>query len=1176
MSKLYIFLLTFLIVCSLFAQLNPALDTLHSLMPPCNVPPFLSESITPNVMMIIDNSGSMNYDPWSTSYDPTKDYYGYADPDSFYQYNSATKIWEPTQTWTGTADFSDLNQPKLCGNAFNFIYNRRIDNLRKVMTGGEIYDKVYAPGERLIQQGEKNRGNRRYRYIWADDGCRYKLYMDNSSDWHSMYYIYRYSSCNSGSWQYKKTLKAYFRIRSNYTTDNPPSGIIQKVYDKVKLGLMHFHDNEGGYVKYACGAVDVNTYVNQVNTMYCDTWTPLAETYYEATKYFQATNGVFNSIDYGTMDPLDGWCQKCFVILVTDGESTKDRNIPAWLRDYDNDGNDPGAWGSDGSDYLDDIALWSHTTDLRTDFENEQTMQLYTIYVFGTSEKAIGLLSDAAKNGAFDDKNANNIPDLAEEYDADGNGVPDAFFNAENGYLLENALTDVFVDLLKRAASSSAVSVVSSTSKGQGMVFQAFFQPSKFIGSAQLSWIGNLHSLWIDPYGNLREDTDEDGHLDMEDDYIARIHFDAIENKTIIDLYEDTDGDGEADVSKASGDLDIVHSLWRAGDELLTRSASSRNIYAIKNTKLREIDTSGTIESEPFSSATWEFKTSTAPMDTFTALFDVSTSAVAESLVDYIRGVDYAGIRTRSVGSDVWKLGDIINSTPIFVGPPGDRYDLIYNDASYRTFFQQYKDRRPIVYVGANDGMLHAFNAGTFVETYSGQDKGYIDGNGNDLGEEMWSVIPYNLLPHLKWLCDPNYCHVYYVDGSPKVFDAQIFDDDPVHPNGWGTVLVVGMRFGGSDYSSIVHPGHGLQFVSSIMCLDITNPDQPGIIMEGTADELDFTTVKMGVANVSSNWFLLIGSGPSDFVGLSEHHGIIYVMNLNDGEYVKSFTLPENHSHLGDISTVDVDIDQSVDVIYFGVSIMDQLTANWSGKIYRLVTNESSDLDDWELTTLINVPGPITAAPVATIDDIGNVWVYAGTGRYFSDQDEQDLSQQFVFGVKDPYWSTGSDSLLWDNLYNISNATVQQTDTGTFVYGLDSIMSYSTLLTVIQEQEGWRNSLPHAREKVISTPILIGGVLFFTTFVPSEDICAFGGSSALYGVDYLTGVPGETSILGMDEDGWLFEFVELGEGVPSAPAAHIGLPDDAKILVQLATSSITQTSASIKSPKSRGLFWRGK
>src|SRR2546426_4818648 len=72
-----------------------------------------------------------------------------------------------------------------------------------------------------------------------------------------------------------------------------------------------------------------------------------------------------------------------------------------------------------------------------------------------------------------------------------------------------------------------------------------------------------------------------------------------------------------------------------------------------------------------------------------------------------------------------WKLGDIANANPVIVGAPTTRYDVIYGDATYASFFRRYKDRRQVAYVGANDGMLHAFNAGFF----SNDDRA-IDGSG--------------------------------------------------------------------------------------------------------------------------------------------------------------------------------------------------------------------------------------------------------------------------------------------------------------------------------------------------------------------------------------------------------------------------------------------------------------
>src|SRR5690606_41099841 len=96
--------------------------------------------------------------------------------------------------------------------------------------------------------------------------------------------------------------------------------------------------------------------------------------------------------------------------------------------------------------------------------------------------------------------------------------------------------------------------------------------------------------------------------------------------------------------------------------------------------------------------------------------------------------------------------------------------------------------------------LLHAFNMGVYDEMSQS-----FSANGHTLGSELWAYVPYNLLPHLQWLTRPEYEHVYYVDSSVKAYDVNIFppSDSPEgrHPYGWGTILVVGMRFGGGEYA---------------------------------------------------------------------------------------------------------------------------------------------------------------------------------------------------------------------------------------------------------------------------------------------------------------------------------------------------------------------------------------
>ncbi|MCK5487913.1 MAG: hypothetical protein KAI86_16960, partial [Desulfobacterales bacterium] len=265
--------------------------------------------------------------------------------------------------------------------------------------------------------------------------------------------------------------------------------------------------------------------------------------------------------------------------------------------------------------------------------------------------------------------------------------------------------------------------------------------------------------------------------------------------------------------------------------------------------------------------------------------------------IDYIRGKDQTGMRNRQYDSDgdstrdtTHRLGDIISSTATLVGTPSENYDLLYADGSYREFWIKYRDRRKVVYVGGNDGMMHAFNAGFFF--FDSADARWEFGKQSDggsetaydLGAELWAYIPMNLLPHLYWLTDPNYQHVFYVDQKPKVFDAKIFADDSKHPNGWGTIMVGGMRFGGGkirtdkDHDGNYDSNNDVIMKSAYFVLDITDPESaPELLGEISFDDLGFTTSYPGAIlvypqdpldreadlNKENKWYLVLGSGPN-------------------------------------------------------------------------------------------------------------------------------------------------------------------------------------------------------------------------------------------------------------------------------------------------------------------------
>ncbi len=744
------------------------------------------------------------------------------------------------------------------------------------------------------------------------------------------------------------------------------------------------------------------------------------------------------------------------------------------------------------------------------------------------------------------------------EWDENGDGVPDGYYEAENGWQLRDALTAIVIDILRKTSAAAAVSVVSTSERGEGTVFQAYFSPKRAMAGTTIDWTGELHSLWIDQRGNLREDTDKDAHLDLTTDRILHIYFSLSANATIAERWNDNNGDCYEDSKYDEVELTNVLSIWKAGEKLWHAVPADRTIVAVVPKQ------TGT--GYEFINFTTSNSSRLAPHLSYG-----SVMADVESLITYIRGTDFSNRpwRNRTAGAKVWKLADIVNSTPTFVAAPNDRYDLIYNDASYASYFQKYKNRKGVVYVGANDGCLHAINAGRYIETGNPFDRGYLDGGGITLGKELFAIIPYNLLPHLQWLANEKYCHVYYVDLKPKAFDVKCFNSDTKHPSGWGTVLVCGMRFGGSTYTI----PNLRTYRSAYFALDVTDPNNVEFLWEIADPQYGFTTSYPTIARVEDKWVLVVGSGPTAFDGSSSQQSALFMYDIANPSDSRKL-LGTEKAHFADPMPIDVDLDASVDVVYTGESYY--ASAKWWGKLYKTLTYESSTLSDWTQYVFMSLPSPITTGGASTMDDYGRLWLFFGTGRYYSDNDEADRSDQYFFGVKDPSWNSSSSTVSFADLIDITNLNIQQTDTGTYVYNYGTKpIKYDSLLVDMAAGKGWKMKLTGG-ERVTTRPLVIGGVVFFTTFKPNDDLCSFGGSARLYAVDFRTGVPGETSILGMDASGWLFEFVELGEGVPSAPAAHIGLTDEAMIVIQLSTGTIAQQRANIAQPRNKPIFWRPK
>jgi type IV pilus assembly protein PilY1 len=1183
-------------------------------------PIFQVNAVEPNILIILDNSGSMNFQAYEGAYDHSTRYYGYFEPYIRYDYSSGQFVRSSTGSWDG--------------NFLNWLTMRRVDIARKVIIGGLATDRDGSGaqtniGEDPIQNGRDYQKE----YQDVDDVTPYSsslnkyYYMDDGYFW-----VY---NASTGNW-------TRFNIRVQKDMNNYPdesysfvdgniSGVLQKVGNKARWGLEVFNFGtgtgySGGTVVSTIGA-DINGIVDSIQTTRCDTWTPLAESYYVAMQYFKQED-VESGLDYpstavphsGTSDDpfynTDQYvpCADSFVILLTDGASTMDMMVPTSLRNFDGDANDPGSYPDSGSNYLDDIALYARTTDLRDDLEGDQNLILYTIYAFGDDPAAEDLLKDAAKNGGFTDRDGDGYPDDPGEWDKDGDGDPDPYYEANDGYELESKLVQAINDILQRSASGTAVSVLATTGEGEANLVQAYFRPSVPSGFDEVEWTGYLQSLWVDPLGNLREDTNANLTLDVTQDKVLQYYLDPQTGETAVKLfdvsasepYPDTSGTPDAYLK-----LNEVRPLWEAGKNLAERTPSSRIIYTyldqdedqqVDSGEFMSFETGNASYIKPYlgvrDNTAWEYLGSTHNDRT-------------NNLINYIRGTDVSGLRERVIDGDVWKLGDIIYSTPVSISYPPDKYYLVYAEESYLDYFLAYQDRETVVYVGANDGMIHAFTSWQYDAANRNYVKPAAAPGGEQVGDELWAYIPQCLLPHLKWLPSLYYTHVDYCDLKPKIFDAQIFPDDTHYSDSdtddnWGTVLLAGLNMGGKHiWSEDDFDGDSStetrNFYSSYVCIDITEPRNPQLLWERTYTDLELTTSYPAIVKVGNKWLAVFGSGPSDFDGTSNKNGHIFVVDLKTGEPYRNgsndwlFETGESNAFMNSPVTLDYNLDFHVDAVYFGESY---LSGSWQGKIYKVaipaldvngdydptdpsnyVGNPVDPSSPWLAYPMFNATKPITAPLVMSIDESGNLWTFAGSGRYFNTADKSSTDQQYIFGVKDPFYnrdraqyhsysSSAALELGFSDLLQSDDYEVVEGCNDVYENGI-RIGGFSDLLTEARAHDGWYRSLSTAGERVLNKSAILGGTLFALSFVPNDDVCGFGGDSYLYGLYYETGTaycqptfdPGTTSVmLGGQERSKVLDKVTIGAGKASALGIHVGQMRDgsegAMGLIQQSTGTI--------------------
>ncbi|MCX5809633.1 MAG: PilC/PilY family type IV pilus protein, partial [Proteobacteria bacterium] len=536
-------------------------------------------------------------------------------------------------------------------------------------------------------------------------------------------------------------------------------------------------------------------------------------------------------------------------------------------------------------------------------------------------------------------------------------------------------------------------------------------------------------------------------------------------------------------------------------------------------------------------------------------------------------GTDQTGYRNRTVTisgtTGVWKLGDIVSSTPRMQSSiPASSFHQAppdgYSDSTYLAYIQSSSYlSRGMVYAGTNDGMLHAFKLGKLEQTWTGQgtnDKARLTNldTTTALGSEAWSFIPKNSLPYLKYTADTNYCHLNFVDLPPLIIDTSVPSGTGSETStatkttaSWKTILVGGMGLGGANkitgYSCtdgasgtcvktpIPDPSDtakGLGY-SSYFALNITDPTNPALLWELSDPALGFSTsgpaiIRVGSAGTNGKWFAVFASGPTgpidttnhQFMGKSDQNLKIFVLDLYTGTVLRTIDTGVNNAFGGSLYGAVLDADKgdasssghySDDVFYLGYTTKDTATSTWTkGGVLRVITKENADPANWVVSTVIDNIGPVTSA-VAKLQDRANrnLWLYFGSGRFFyryGTTIDDKSGGQALYGLKEPCYN--------DTVATPPGPTngIHDTCTSTLTTaGLTNQSGNTPSSSLSTGATGWYINLDAASgnigaERVITDPLAaFFGAVFFTTYTPSIDVCSLGGNTNVWAVKYDVG-----------------------------------------------------------------------
>lgn len=851
--------------------------------------------------------------------------------------------------------------------------------------------------------------------------CTYAEEVTNFGNWYAYYRTRMQALKSSGGNAFNSINDAY---RVGLVTVNPGTPVSSNDY--LAIDDFDTAQKEKWYKKLYAISASGNT-------------APLREALSRVGRHYGKLTAGIN--DGMPEDPVEYECQQNYALLATanywDGNGGQKLDGGAiGNQDNVNSGYSTraiGAWDgnvSGASDTLADVAMYYYKTDLRSDLANKvpttdkdqaehQHMVTFTL--------GLGLAGQLIYRGDYETATTGDFASIKAGNLTWPKPVAD---------------TETTIDDLWHAAVN-----------GRGIYFSAE-DPSSLASSIE----GSLGNVTV-KVGAAAASATSSPNITQTDNYIFST------------TYRTVFWDGEVLAKTIDTQTGIVseNAVWSAQTQLDAKG-SSRTIYKM-NTGPGAPETFTWTNLDSIEKAYFSNKCSLLSQ---CSSLNSATQAIAnngEQLLSFLRGdsthENEGEIPTEDKAFRYREhiLGDTVNATPAFVKAPIHSFA----DDGYSTFKSNNANRQGVLYIAANDGMLHALNATT--------------------GAENWAYVPKIVMKDLYQLADKNYGakHQYFVDGSPQVMDVKI-------DGAWKTILVGGLNGGGRGYYA----------------LDVTNPSAPQVLWEfcydstycNVADEnLGFTygnpiIAKLPPGNArAGQWVVMVTSGYNN-VSPGTGQGYLYVLDVKTGEIIYKVetgvgdtTTPSGLAKISSYAD-NANVDASAKYVYGG---------DLQGNLWRFnLTTSTPTISKLATLSIGSTVQPVTTRPeVGFVKDIPDPIVFVGTGSYLGEDDLNNTDTQSLYAIRDTGSTVGNVRLL-------TPRTIAQNGTTATISG--NAVDWSN--------GGWYADFPEGKERVTIDPKLTLRTLTVATTTPVGSTCSPGGTSWVYQFYIDTGLNVGSSALG--------------------------------------------------------------